>query len=111
MQFIPSTWAVVGVHGDNDDRKNSQDIDDAALATGVYLCAGEGDLTDSADERAAVLRYNHSDEYADLVIRIAEGYRSGDYTMLDDYTTSSPVLTDLDNDYSPAPVPDREPRD
>ncbi|MEO7627346.1 MAG: hypothetical protein ABIS91_13875, partial [Nocardioides sp.] len=30
MQFIPSTWSVVGVDGDNDGKRNPQDIDDAA---------------------------------------------------------------------------------
>ncbi|MGZ5399673.1 MAG: lytic transglycosylase domain-containing protein, partial [Nocardioides sp.] len=29
MQFIPSTWSVVGVDGDNDGKRNPQDIDDA----------------------------------------------------------------------------------
>jgi membrane-bound lytic murein transglycosylase B len=38
MQFIPSTWSVVGVDADNDGQRNPQDIDDAALATAVYLC-------------------------------------------------------------------------
>ncbi len=40
MQFIPSTWSVVGVDGDNDGKRNPQDIDDAALASAVYLCSG-----------------------------------------------------------------------
>ena len=31
MQFIPSTWSVVGVDGDGDGKRNPQDIDDAAL--------------------------------------------------------------------------------
>ena len=44
MQFIPSTWSVVGVDGDNDGKRNPQDIDDAALASAVYLCSGKDDL-------------------------------------------------------------------
>ena len=44
MQFIPSTWSVVGVDGDGDGKRNPQDIDDAALATAVYLCSGDDDL-------------------------------------------------------------------
>ncbi|MGZ5405974.1 MAG: lytic murein transglycosylase, partial [Nocardioides sp.] len=43
MQFIPSTWSVVGVDGDNDGKRNPQDIDDAALASAVYLCSGKDD--------------------------------------------------------------------
>ena len=45
MQFIPSTWSVVGVDGDGDGVRNPQDIDDAALATAVYLCSGTDDLS------------------------------------------------------------------
>ena len=45
MQFIPSTWSVVGVDADGDGKRNPQDIDDAALATAVYLCSGDDDLS------------------------------------------------------------------
>ena len=45
MQFIPSTWSVVGVDGDSDGTRNPQDVDDAALATAVYLCSGDDDLS------------------------------------------------------------------
>ena len=41
MQFIPSTWAVVGVDGDGDGVRNPQDIDDAALSSAVPM-AGTG---------------------------------------------------------------------
>ena len=44
MQFIPSTWSVVGVDGDNDGTRDPQDVDDAALATAVYLCSGDDDM-------------------------------------------------------------------
>ena len=68
MQFIPSTWSVVGVDADGDGKRNPQDIDDAALATAVYLCSGDDDLGTDAGQRAAVYRYNHSKEYVDLVL-------------------------------------------
>ena len=45
MQFIPSTWSIVGVDGDGDGVRNPQDINDAALATGVYLCSGYDSLS------------------------------------------------------------------
>ena len=51
MQFIPSTWSVIGVDGDNDGKRNPQDIDDAALATAVYLCSGNEDLSGAAGQR------------------------------------------------------------
>jgi Transglycosylase SLT domain len=98
MQFIPSTWQVVAVDGDSDGAKNPQDIDDAALATAVYLCAGDGDLSTDAGARGAVYRYNHSTEYVSLVMSIAEAYTMGNYTMVPNGTTSPTVLTDLDND-------------
>ncbi len=60
MQFIPSTWDIVGVDADGDGQKNPQDIDDAALATAVYLCAGTQDLSTTEGQRAAVFSYNHS---------------------------------------------------
>jgi Transglycosylase SLT domain len=98
MQFIPSTWQVVAVDGDSDGTKNPQDIDDAALATAVYLCAGEGDLSTDSGARAAVYRYNHSSDYVNLVMSIAEAYTMGSYTMVPNGTTSPTVLTDLDHD-------------
>ena len=78
MQFIPSTWTVVGVDGDNDGRRDPQDIDDASLATAVYLCSGTDDLATTAGQRAAVHRYNHSSSYVDLVLQIMAGYLSAD---------------------------------
>ena len=52
MQFIPSTWSVVGVDADGDGVRNPQDIDDAALGTAVYLCSGSDDLgTDAGPPR------------------------------------------------------------
>ena len=74
MQFIPSTWMVVGVDGDADGRRDPQDIDDASLATAVYLCSGSDDLSSVAGQRRAVFRYNHSSEYVDLVLRLMNGY-------------------------------------
>src|SRR6478735_9121149 len=68
MQFIPSTWSVVGVDADGDGQRNPQDINDAALATAVYLCSGDDDLSSTAGQRSAVFRYNHSAAYVDLVL-------------------------------------------
>ncbi|MEI2811772.1 MAG: lytic murein transglycosylase [Nocardioides sp.] len=76
MQFIPSTWAAVGVDADGDDVRNPQDIDDAALASAVYLCAGSADLSSSSGQHDAVYRYNHSEDYVALVLSIAADYGS-----------------------------------
>ncbi len=92
MQFIPSTWSVVGVDADNDGQRNPQDIDDAALATAVYLCSGDNDLSTVAGQRAAVYRYNHSTSYVDLVLRIMNNYLAGDFSSVPDGTTAAGLL-------------------
>ena len=77
MQFIPSTWQVVKVDADGDGKRNPQDIDDAALATSVYLCSGKDNLSTRQGQEAAVFRYNHSQDYVNLVLRLMEAYSSG----------------------------------
>jgi hypothetical protein len=96
MQFIPGTWAVAGVDADQDGVKNPQDIDDAATASAVYLCAGSDDLSTDAGRRAAVYRYNHSTEYVNLVLAIAASYAGGDYTAVPNGTPSSTTLYPAD---------------
>jgi len=98
MQFIPGTWKSVGVDGDGDGKKNPQDIDDAATAAGVYLCAGPGDLSTDSGARTAVKRYNHSDSYVDLVMQISAQYAGGAYTESPDSYSVSPVLTNRSDD-------------
>jgi len=83
MQFIPGTWALVAVDGDRDGRKNPHDIDDAALAAAVYLCAGNAKLSTEVGRRAAVFRYNHSVEYVELVLALADAYASGQSSVPD----------------------------
>jgi hypothetical protein len=82
MQFIPSTWSLVGVDADGDSKRNPQDIDDAALGTAVYLCSGKEDLASDSGVNAAVYRYNHSGAYVALVKSIARSYASGSYSSL-----------------------------
>jgi hypothetical protein len=109
MQFIPSTWTVVGVDADADGRRDPQDIDDASLATAVYLCSGTDDLSTAEGQRAAVFRYNHSEAYVENVLGIMAGYLRADPALFrvyggsgvinpDDYpgggwTTSTPTAT------------------
>jgi membrane-bound lytic murein transglycosylase B len=63
MQFIPSTWARWGADGNGDGRRDPDNVYDAALAAGRYLCAGGRDLSNPADLDRAILGYNHSDAY------------------------------------------------
>ena len=104
MQFIPSTWSVVGVDGDNDGKRNPQDIDDAALATAVYLCSGDDDLSTDQGQRASVYRYNHSNDYVDLVISIMQAYLDGDYTSVPNGTTSAGVFLPTTVGATAAPI-------
>ncbi len=89
MQFIPSTWAIVGVDADNDGRRDPQDIYDAALGSAVYLCSGPDDLATTAGQRSAVFRYNHSRRYVDLVLAISRAYQNGDFSAVPNGTTST----------------------
>lgn len=79
MQFLPSTWARWGADGNGDGRADPDNVFDAALAAGHYLCAGDRDLGRDADLTEAVLGYNHSRAYLELVARWLEFY-SGEST-------------------------------
>ncbi|MFH8494915.1 lytic transglycosylase domain-containing protein [Streptomyces coeruleorubidus] len=63
MQFIPSTWARWGADGNGDGRTDPNNVFDAALAAGRYLCAGGRDLSVPAQLDRAILGYNHSVTY------------------------------------------------
>jgi hypothetical protein len=77
MQFIPSTWAAYGADANGDGKVDVFNINDAALASARYLCAAGGNLRTHAGQVAAVLAYNHSDEYLAQVLALAEAYRTG----------------------------------
>lgn len=76
-QFIPGTWNGYASDGNGDGESNPNNIFDAALGTGRYLCSGGLDVTSPDQLRAAIFRYNHSDTYVNTVILWAEAYRSG----------------------------------
>jgi membrane-bound lytic murein transglycosylase B len=77
MQFIPTTWAGYGTDADSDGKADIFNINDAALSAARYLCATGGDLRTHAGQVAAVLAYNHSDEYLAQVLALAQAYRTG----------------------------------
>ncbi|MFC5140782.1 lytic transglycosylase domain-containing protein [Actinomycetospora rhizophila] len=74
LQFIPSTWAKWRSDGNGDGVADPNNIDDAALAAGRYLCANDRDLATGPGWRAAVLSYNNSDEYGRRVYAAADQY-------------------------------------
>ncbi|HEX4724096.1 MAG TPA: hypothetical protein VH333_16385, partial [Pseudonocardiaceae bacterium] len=71
MQFLPSTWLEWGGGG------NPNNVYDAAVAAGKYLCNGGRDLSVPAQQAAAVFSYNHSDSYVQIVLVWANAYRNG----------------------------------
>jgi hypothetical protein len=74
MQFIPSTWSHYAVDADNDGVKDPNDLDDAALAAGTYLCASGKNVSTASGWYAAVLTYNAVRVYASQVFDIANDY-------------------------------------
>lgn len=72
MQFIPSTWAAYTGDGVSDP----QNIYDAALAAGRYLCRGARGvpLDTLAGLRAGAYSYNRSTAYVDNVVAGARRY-------------------------------------
>lgn len=78
MQFLPETWERHASDGNMDGETDPQQIDDAVLTAGVYLCETGEDLTDDDEWVSTVTTYNQSMEYARDVAGIAESYAGND---------------------------------
>jgi hypothetical protein len=91
MQFIPSTWAGAARDGDGDGVESPNDIDDAALAAAAYLCSGSGSVLGESAMRAAIFRYNASEEYVALVMAMEQGYRTGVFVMPPSVVSDEPA--------------------
>ncbi|WP_432004195.1 lytic transglycosylase [Streptomyces sioyaensis] len=90
MQFIPSTWSQGGpdrtgwgADGNGDGKKDPNNVFDAALAAGHYLCAGGRDLSDQDDLDHAILGYNDSEDYLRTVLSWYAFYRHGTHEIPD----------------------------
>ncbi|WP_328401893.1 lytic transglycosylase domain-containing protein [Streptomyces sp. NBC_00390] len=105
MQFIPSTWATWGQDANGDSRKDPNNIYDAALAAGRYLCHGGRDLGVREDLEKAILGYNHSREYLRTVLSWFEYYKRGTHEVPD----RTGVLPPGDGPDSAGPLPDPKP--
>ncbi|MZF56126.1 lytic transglycosylase [Streptomyces sp. SID5594] len=101
MQFIPSTWATWGQDANGDGRKDPNNIYDAALAAGRYLCAGGRNLAVAADLDRAVLSYNQSTEYLRTVRSWFAYYQRGTHEVPD----GSGVLPTAPSTPTPSPTP------
>ncbi|GAA2766298.1 lytic transglycosylase domain-containing protein [Streptomyces paradoxus] len=104
MQFIPSTWAWAGRDGNADGKKDPNNIYDAALAAGHYLCRNNWDLSDQDDLDRAILSYNQSREYLNLVMRWLEYYRKGTHEVPDGTGTLPGNRSDDGAGASPTPT-------
>ncbi|AYJ50810.1 lytic transglycosylase domain-containing protein [Rhodococcus sp. P1Y] len=93
MQFIPGTWARYAADGNGDGVSDPNNVYDATLAAGRYLCSGGLDLTKPADEAAAVFRYNNSAAYVADVLAWSAAYRTGAESVKDTGATSVPTPT------------------
>jgi membrane-bound lytic murein transglycosylase B len=74
MQFIPSTWRTYASDGNEDDKKDPQNMYDATLAAGSYLCRASSGLSADPGLQAAYFSYNHSLAYVANVLGWARGY-------------------------------------
>ncbi|MDX3689020.1 lytic transglycosylase domain-containing protein [Streptomyces europaeiscabiei] len=83
MQFIPSTWEWAGRDGNDDGAKDPNNVYDAALAAGHYLCRFDWDLSNDGNLRSAILSYNNSTEYYNTVMTWLEYYRKGSHEIPD----------------------------
>ncbi|GAA4850856.1 lytic transglycosylase domain-containing protein [Saccharopolyspora rosea] len=81
LQFIPITWEKWAVDADGDGVADPQDIDDAALTAGRYLCSVGGDLRQPDRFWAALLTYNESHDYGQEVLDWADYYGRQSHTL------------------------------
>ncbi|ART68478.1 hypothetical protein BTO20_07700 [Mycobacterium dioxanotrophicus] len=77
MQFIPETWRLFGVDGNNDGKVSPDNFDDAALSAAGYLCWNGKNLSTPRGWMKALRAYNNSDQYARTVRDWATAYAGG----------------------------------
>jgi membrane-bound lytic murein transglycosylase B len=75
MQFLPSSWKAVARDATGDGIADPQNLYDAALTAGVYLCRKGPGLNQEGPLRAAYLSYNRSQRYVDIVMSQAFEYQ------------------------------------
>ncbi|MEV7099051.1 lytic transglycosylase domain-containing protein [Amycolatopsis sp. NPDC051045] len=111
-QFIPGTWKGYASDGNGDGKSDPNNLFDAALATGRYLCSGGFDLAKPDQLRGAIYRYNNSDTYVNTVILWAEAYRNGIMQVPDSTVpvgAPNAALAPAPPEVPPPPVPETTP--
>lgn len=76
MQFMPATWKAYGVDGDGDGKRDIWSPYDAVPGAANYLCAN-GAGKGGEKLRKAIWFYNHSWEYVNKVMGLADAYARG----------------------------------
>ncbi|WP_225725051.1 MULTISPECIES: lytic murein transglycosylase [unclassified Nocardia] len=77
MQFLPETWRRYAADGNGDGIADPQNLFDAALTAGKYLCDGGLNMRDLAQQTRAILRYNNSMAYVANVMAWETAYANG----------------------------------
>ncbi|MFF4354170.1 lytic murein transglycosylase [Streptomyces sp. NPDC001530] len=105
MQFIPSTWDWAGRDGNGDGKKDPNNIYDAALAAGHYLCRFNHDMSVQSQMNASILSYNNSTAYLNTVLSWLEYYRKGTHEVPDGTGTLPSHNSDETTGANPSPSP------
>lgn len=77
MQFLPTTWASWRSDGNGDGREDPQNMFDATAGAARYLCSGNADLSQNANQPAAITLYNDSPIYVKNVMNVEHAYELG----------------------------------
>lgn len=84
MQFEAATFAIYGVDGNGDGKKDIYDPADAIFSAANYLKqSGAPTQTNSA-----IFTYNHSQQYVNMVLGFAQQYASGTFQVVQANTVS-----------------------
>lgn len=83
MQFLPATWEKWASDGNGDGRGDPQNVFDASLAAGRYLCSDSEDLATQTGVHHALRRYNDSEQYADTVMHWIRAYAREEISVPD----------------------------
>lgn len=94
VQFIPSTWAVLGRDGNGDGVADPNNIYDGALSAATLLCGQGGSMSNPAARTRAILAYNNSLAYVANVNAWAHGYA----------VNAFPLPSDLPEIHQPEPT-------
>ncbi len=76
MQFIPSSWKIYGLDGNDDGVVDPHNLYDAAYAAAEHLCRGHSGLQNDAAYRQSLLGYNRSTVYGSDVMAARRRYEA-----------------------------------